>query len=125
MSLSNRIPLRVREFWRRNHVTVLILPALLGLAFGAYVFFRALDPRLGVEGFGDLFAYVVNAVRAAMIVAAVWWFKKHAWFDLHTPTELELFEKSRAGDRNAERLLWRDRIEWAFLLVLAAWLFTR
>ena len=119
------LPLRVREFWRRNHVTLLILPALVGLAFGAYIFLRALDPRIGVEGFGDFFGYVVNAVRAALIVGGVWWFKKHAWFDLHHTTELELFEKARAGDRNAERLLWRDRIEWAFLLVLGAWLFTR
>lgn len=125
VALAPSLKLGVKEFWRRSHAALIFLPLLIALTFGAYIVLRALDSRIGLEGFGDVFGYFINGIRAVMVVAAAFWVKRIAWFDLHRPTELALFEKSRDGDRNAERIVWRDRVEWAFLLVFFGWLFTR
>jgi hypothetical protein len=115
----------MREFWRRNQAALFHTPLLLVLSLGAYIVLQALDPRIGVEGFGDIFGYLINGVRAALIVAAAFWFKRTAFFDLRSQTELELFESARIGNRDAERILIRDRLEWFAILALFAWLFTR
>ena len=67
----------------------------------AWMVLQALDPRIGVEGFGDLFGYALNAVRITLIIFTAWWIKKWPWFDLHSTTELSLFEAMRDGDRMA------------------------
>lgn len=116
---------RIAEFWRRNQALLVHLPVLLLLTLGAYIVLRALDPRIGLEGFGDVFGYFVNAVRAVFVVGLAWLTKRNIWFDLHKATELDLFEKARDGHPNAERLVRRDRVEWVFLLCFYAWLLTR
>lgn len=113
------------EFWRRNHVALLYLPLLVAVCVVTYSTIREIEPRIGLEGFGDLFGYVLNGVRVAMIIFCAFWFKHWALFDLHKPTELELFEASRDGSYAAEKILWRDRLEWAFLLVFFGWAFTQ
>lgn len=120
MNLSNE----AKEFWRRNQVVILHLPFLVLALFACYVVSRALDPRIGVEGFGDLFGYGLNAIRIALVVYIAWWFKRWALFDLHSKTELELFEAQKNGDYNARRIIIRDRIEWAFLLTWLGWMFS-
>ena len=47
---------------------------------------------VGVEGFGDLFGYVLNGVRATMIIFTAFWMKKWMFFSLHDRTELQLFQ---------------------------------
>ena len=116
---------RIAEFWRRNAIAVAHFPIIVAATLGAYILLRALDPRIGLEGFGDVFGFFVNAVRAIMVVALSWLTKRNAWFDLHRTTELDLFERAREGDRVAEAIVRRDRLEWAFLLCFFAWLLTR
>ena len=97
------------EFWRRSQAALVYLPLLLILSVGSYIVLRALDPRIGLEGLGDLFGYFVNGVRAVMVVAAAFWFKRIAFFDLHKPTELQLYERARDGDRCQPVDHWGDR----------------
>ncbi len=115
---------RAWEFWRRNQLIFLHLPVLLAALIGGYIVLKAVDKNIGVEGFGDLFGYAKNGVRAALILFTAWWIKKWCWFDLHTKTELALFEASRAGDRNAFWLVTRDRAEWAAALAFATYWYT-
>lgn len=120
---------RWREFWRRNNVLFVMLPLLLIFAVLSYAVLQALDPRIGVEGFGDLFGYLINGVRAALIIFTAFWMKKWLWFDLHAKTELRLFE-AMEGRSDGDPLLahWiviRDRVEWIAALVLATWWYTR
>ena len=121
------LPLRVRawEFWRSNQVWLLQLPLVVLAMFAVYVVLKSLDSRIGIEGWGDIFGYMTNLVRALMIVAVAWWFKKRALFDIHSRTELELFVAAKAGDRAAFWLRVFDRIEWAVVLAFATYWMTR
>ena len=115
---------RLYEFWRRNQLVILHAPVLAVGAFVVYSLLRGVDPYLGIEGFGDLMGYALAAVRAALIVYSAWWVKRWALFDLHASTELELFKMASSGHRGSERVLIRDRLEWAFLLALFAWIYS-
>lgn len=123
-----KVPIKtqIREFWRRNQTVLLLLPVVVALLHLSYVLLTALDSRIGVEGFGDLFGYLLNGVRAVLIVFAAWWIKRHCWFDLHSGTELDLFERVRdKADEAAFWLIVKDRVEWIAALLLATWWFTR
>lgn len=121
------LPLRIRawEFWRSNQVWLLQLPLVVLAMLGVYIVLKSIDSRIGIEGWGDIFGYMVNLVRALMIVAVAWWFKKRALFDIHSRTELELFVAAKAGDRAAFWLRVFDRIEWAVVLAFATYWMTR
>ena len=117
---------KLAEFWRRNQTLLLILPLTMVFLQLAWMVLQALDPCIGVEGFGDLFGYLLNGVRAVLIVFTAWWIKRHCWFDLHQTTELDLFERVRdKNDAAARWLIAKDRIEWAVALAFATWWFTR
>ena len=123
-----KVPIKtqIREFWRRNQTVLLLLPVVVALLHIAYIALTALDSRIGVEGFGDLFGYLLNGARAVLIVFAAWWIKRHCWFDLHQATELDLFERVRdKADEAAFWLIVKDRVEWIAALLLATWWFTR
>ena len=116
---------RAWEFWRRNQVLILHLPAMMFFLFGTYIVLKSIDSRIGVEGFGDLFGYLLNGVRATLIIFTAWWIKKWPWFDLHDTTELSLFEAMRKGDWMAFWIVVRDRVEWIFALGFATYWYTR
>jgi len=124
---ETNMPTRRRwwEFWRRNQIILLQLPVILVFLFGSYIVLKALDSRIGVEGFGDLFGYAVNAVRIPLIIFTAWWMKKWCWFDLHDKTELSMFEAMKAGDRMAFWIVVRDRLEWFAALAFATYWYTR
>lgn len=116
---------RLKEFWRRNQILLLQLPLMMLFLFGTYIVLKALDPRIGVEGFGDLFGYLLNGVRVTLIIFTAWWVKKWCWFDLHDRTELAMFEAMREGDWMAFWIVVRDRAEWAVILAFATYWYTR
>lgn len=114
----------LKEAWRRNKANLLWLPITLCVVLGLYVVLRALDPRIGIEGFGDLFGYALNAVRAVGVVGLAWITKRNLFFDLHDKTELDLFGESKSS-WHVQAIIVRDRLEWIFLLVFFAWMLTR
>jgi len=116
---------RLWEFWRRNQILLLQLPVMLVFLFGSYIVLKSIDSRIGVEGFGDIFGYALNAVRITLIIFTAWWIKKWCWFDLHDRTELDLFNLRKSGDRDAHWIVWTDRIEWAVALAFATYWYTR
>lgn len=116
---------RAWEFWRRNQTLLLHLPALLVALFGTYIVLKGLDPRIGVEGFGDLFGYLLNSVRITLIIFTAWWIKKWCWFDLHDKTELTMFESMKEGNWMAFWIVARDRVEWVVALGFATYWYTR
>lgn len=124
---ETEIPTRVRvwEFWKRNQILV-HMALQVAFLFSVYVLLKSIDPRIGVEGFGDLFGYLLNSVRATMIIFTAIWMKKWLFFSLHDRTELELFRDIVVkGDAAVERYLWRDRAEWFGLFALSTYWFTR
>ena len=116
---------RTMEFWRRNQVILIHFPLLVAASIGVYVLLKGFDPRIGLEGFGDIFGYFLNAIRAALIIFNAWWFKRWAWNDIRRRVEHELFEEARKGDKGAQWTLIKDRIEWVVVLCIFTYLFTR
>lgn len=120
---------KLKEFWRRNQALLFYFPLNLVALFVCYVVLKSLDPRIGVEGFGDLFGYLLNGVRATLILFTAWFMKRWCWFDIHRPTELSLFEEMRTGTIERSRMAYwvvvRDRAEWVAALTLATFWFTR
>ena len=134
--MDNKPSLKTRawEFWRRNQILILQLPVMVAFLFATYVVLKALDPRIGVEGFGDIFGYLLNGVRVTLIIFTAWWIKKWCWFDLHDKTELAMFDAMRTGvdpDKgNVDQWIafWivvKDRIEWVAALAFATFWYTR
>jgi hypothetical protein len=124
---QSEVPMRTRlwEFWRRNQIILFQLPVMLVFLIGSYIVLKSVDSRIGVEGFGDIFGYALNAVRITLIIFTAWWMKKWCWFDLHDRTELELFDLRKQGNRDAHWIVWTDRIEWMLALALATFWYTR
>lgn len=115
----------IGQFWRRNQIIFLHLPIMLGFMIGSYIVLNAWDSRIGVEGFGDVFGYALNGLRAVLVLFTAWWMKKWCWFDLYSATEQTLFDKALDGDRSAFWLRVVDRVEWALALGLATYWYTR
>ena len=118
------------EFWRRNQALLLQFPLMFGLLLGCYVLLKSLDPKIGIEGFGDLFGYALNGVRVTLIIFTAWWMKRRCWFDIHRTTELELFKlmQDPKDMSHAWLIFWvvvRDRLEWVVSLGYASYWFTR
>lgn len=124
---QTELPFRRRawEFWRRNNIILLQFPLLLAFLFVSYIVLKSVDSRIGVEGFGDLFGYALNGVRASLIIFTAFWIKKWLWFDLHSQTELSMFEAMREGNRVAFWIVVRDRVEWVIALAFATFWYTR
>jgi hypothetical protein len=122
---TNSIKTRAKEFWKRNQIIFIHFPIMMAGLFGCYIALKALDPRIGVEGFGDLFGYLLNGVRATFIIFTAWWMKKWMFFDLHDDTELELWKKTFEGSPGALAARWQDRFEWVVCLAFATYWFTR
>ena len=124
---QTELPFRQRawEFWRRNNIILLQFPLLLVFLFVSYIVLKSVDSRIGVEGFGDLFGYALNGVRASLIIFTAFWIKKWLWFDLHSQTELSMFEAMKDGNWVAFWIVVRDRAEWVIALAFATFWYTR
>ena len=127
MNPQSELPFRQRawEFWRRNNIILLQFPLLLAFLFVSYIVLKSVDSRIGVEGFGDLFGYALNGVRASLIIFTAFWIKKWLWFDLHSQTELSMFQAMKEGDWVAFWIVVRDRVEWIIALAFATFWYTR
>jgi hypothetical protein len=115
----------VKEFWRRNSIAILHTPVLVVMLVCAYIVLKAIDPRIGVEGFGDLFGYLKNSVGLAVVIFTSWWFKNNAWHDVTKASEEDLFHEVRQNVPGAFKAKVLDRLEWAFLLCFNSyWVFS-
>lgn len=107
----------MKDFLRRYQILAHLV-FLTAVMFGAYIFLRALDPRIGVEGFGDLFGFLRNAVGLAVVIFTCRWFKNNVWHDLSKKAEEDLqyalLFDNKPGAWKAKLF---DRLEWAFLLI--------
>jgi hypothetical protein len=113
----------IKEFIRRNSAIGHFF-LTLALLYVGYLILHAFDPRIGVEGFGDLFGYGMNIAGLTLAIYTSWWFKNHTWRDLHKDEEEDLFKRVNAGDKTAMRMLIWDRIEWVLLMAFFTyWIF--
>ncbi len=97
------------------------MPVLVLLALGGFLVFGGLP---GVAVSGDLIAWMLELPIACLYLAAAmgaaWLFKFTYLDDLNAVREIQLHELVLQGNAHARWLLIKDRLEWAFLIVLFA-----
>jgi hypothetical protein len=117
---------------------------LLVVAYLAYRIIPAIDPRSGIDGWGDLFAALVQAVKGVMATLLAWLCKNLYWWEPGTAEESRWHDAIEADQKNnwhsltdnttgplpgtlsaraALILVVKDRIEWLAWLVFWAWVF--
>lgn len=114
---------KLGEFLHQWQEPVVWIPLLLVALLVLFYLLPRLDPRTGIDGFGDLFHLVGKLLVLAVACFSAWLFKRTYLTVLDEDAERELFNDWRAGDRKA---LWRlvfDRIEWLVLIGGVLWFF--
>jgi Ni,Fe-hydrogenase I cytochrome b subunit len=116
---------RFGEFLHQWQEPVVWVPLLIGLLLILFYALPRLDPRTGIDGFGDTFHLVIRALVLAVTVFSVWLIKKTYLTVLDENKERELFDDWRRGDRGAFKRLVFDRVEWFLLIGGLLWYFGR
>lgn len=102
------------------------LPILVIATYFAYRVIPAIDPRAGIDGWGDLFAALVAAIKGIMATILAWLCKRLYWSEPEQDKErqwhdlIERTNTSRGDYRAGLTLIVADRVE--YLAWLAIWL---
>lgn len=106
--------------WRWQEV-VLWLPVSAAAVVVSYHLIPYVDPNSGLDGFGDIFNFLVQGLKVVMLLFVCWMFKRTYWYDIPRREEKRLYKEAAEGKHN-HWLMIRDRLEWAVLIVLFGWL---
>lgn len=117
---------RLTAFLHRWQDLLFWLPLTVVVAYLAYLVIPAIDPRSGLDGWGDLFASLMAGVRGVLATIAAWACKSLYW---HEP---DAAEEARWRDLIAQDAVhgvaWRgfaaqslDRLEFAAWLAFWCW----
>ena len=108
----------IRAFFHNWQELAIWKPLLLLGMLLLFWFLPALDPRSGIDGFGDLFHLVKQLVVLSAIAFSAWLLKRTYLRELSEEEEAKIAEAALAGDRNALRMLILDRVEFLVLACL-------
>lgn len=105
------------------------LPVLLVLTYGAYRVIPAIDPRSGIDGWGDLFAGLIAAVKGVGVTVLAWLCKKLYWWEPSDATEDSWHRMLEVGypitmpvwKRPEFALILKDRLELLAWLAFWSW----
>lgn len=114
--------MNLRTFIARWQELVVWLPALAAAVVLLYLTIPYLDPRSGIDGFGDLFVLAVQALKGAVITFAAWLTQRTYWRELKDDEEDALIEHARRDHPGHWKLLILDRLQFVLLLGFWAWL---
>ncbi|HZX79876.1 MAG TPA: hypothetical protein VFE72_02845 [Lysobacter sp.] len=102
--------------WLKKWQDVLFwLPLTALVAIAAYQVIPLIDPRAGIDGWGDLFATLVAGIKGVLATIAAWRCKAKYWFEPGPADEAAW----RA--RNAYGVQILDRLEFAAWLAFWSW----
>lgn len=83
------------------------LPVIAVVVYTLYTLIPRIDPRSGIDGFGDLFHASVNILKGVLVTFFAW-LSKRVYF----------FERSDSDLRNTSPDEYRtDRLEWLLWLI--------
>lgn len=132
-----KIPFReqVSTFLWTWQEVLLWIPLAFLLVYGFNRLSPYLDPNAGIDGYGDIYVFLVNIFKAVCIFFLAWFFKKTYWFDLPRYEERSTHEAIVRGESRGEGetndmskskeykfIVVKDRLETLALLVLIAWI---
>jgi len=109
---------RLRGWISQWQEFVIWLPVLCALAIVGYVVLGAIA-RIGADPLAWLAEIPVMCAWAAVACATAWLMKRTYGDDLDPARERDIYDRALAGDENAKWLRDRDRLEWAFCLLLS------
>ncbi len=110
----------ILKFLGRWQEFLIWMPLLVALCLVGYVVLGAFDRSASGDALALLLELVVRCAYLACVGGAAWLFKRTYLRDISAAEEAELHAAVHAGDTAARWLLIKDRLEWLFLLVLAA-----
>jgi hypothetical protein len=78
---------RLKKLATEYQEIVFWMPPAIGLVFICFWLFPQLDPRSGLDGFGQLYAMLVNLVGGIMVCFSAW-LSKRAYFGVWSDEDL-------------------------------------
>jgi hypothetical protein len=112
-----------RKFISRWQEFAVWLPVLVILSIAGWVVFGALDQRITADALSWLLELPILCAYLAAACGAAWLVKFTYLRDLNADDECDLHALAQKGNKGARWLIVKDRIEWAFLLILFALFF--
>lgn len=116
---------RLGEFLHQWQELVFWKPLLIVLLLVLFYALPRLDPRTGIDGFGDVFHLVIQLLVLAVAAFCAWLFKRTYLRVLEDDEERKLFDAWRNGDHRVIYILVFDRCEWGVLVCAFVWFFGR
>lgn len=117
----------IKELWERAKAFVhewqevaVSGPAALLLLVLAYYTIPAVDPRAGIDGFGDLYATLLGVIKGIVVCFSAWWSKRTYLMDLSKEDETWLLNRSAQAPL-ALGVMVVDRLTWAGWLLFWWW----
>lgn len=122
MNIIRKALSRLLAFIKNWQEWIAWLPVAVVTLMAVFYIIPAISPRSGIDGFGSLFTLAVQVVKFIVAVSMAYLIKWHFLSDLSKEDENELHGAMLSKERHeheARWLLMKDRLEWAFLLILA------
>lgn len=107
-----------RRFLHNWQEPLVWLPSLLCILVGLFWAIPRLDPRSGIDGFGDLFQLVGGLISLALILFVAWLAKRTYLTEL-SDEDADFIRTEAADQGHALWVLIIDRLEWLGLIALA------
>lgn len=124
MSILRKAWQKVLEFWAHWAEIPWILVVLCLMVVAFYVLPR-IDPRSGIDGFGDLFFFLIAIVKGMLITFGAWWCKKTYTHDLSKQDEITMLDRSSKNPGEIPWTLVIDRLEWVGWILFWLFVFSR
>ncbi len=103
---------RVSQLLKDYQEIVFWMPPAIGMVFFTFWLFPQLDPRSGIDGFGQMHAMLVNLVGGIMVCFSAWLTKRnYLWVFTHEDAvQLNTFLLSRDISSGEKRALLYTRL---------------
>lgn len=115
-----RIGKALREV-AHNYQELVWLALIALVLYGVFLVMPYIDPRSGIDGFGDMFQVGLVAFKGMAAAFLAWFCKRLYWSDLSREKEERLIDALESGNLRAGYILILDRLETLAWLVF--WLF--
>lgn len=111
---------KVRAFLWRWQELLVWLPVAFCLVWASYQLIPLIDPRAGLDGFGEIYTFLVQVFKANVVFFLAWLFKRTYLHDVQRWEERAMHARCDLPENRYQ--ITKDRLEWLGLLVIIAWM---
>lgn len=111
----------MKDFLSKWCEVLIWIPVATAILLLAYWVFPKIDARAGMDGFGDLFLFLVQVVKVLSALFITWVAKRAYWSDLNPKMDEALDQSYLTGNKAAFHITLRDRAEFLALFLAISW----